>query len=459
MLNRLSRAVVASGALAASILSLFVMPDPAHAIPAFARKHNINCNTCHTAPPILNHFGQRYLENGYQLPGTEGGGITGKRKLGDLTLDDVTNYLAFGVTGDAVRHFTYERENPPGATSGVVQNKTEFTFPGNFAMYAGGTATKNVSFMVELAHNTAGGGVVVDRGFVTYNNIGYHDLAHVRVGKFDPSAFYSYATGRQQLASAPQSQRGSCTSFGSTCVFNRVGITPSAFATKFYGLYDRSGNYLSPFGASLYNSGSEVGVDIHGRPFGDWFLYQAGVINGANETTSDSNKGKDIYGMVRFDYARSNNFSASVSGFVYIGNSNAKVQSQEDVNWNRYGVAARATYKMIDLYAAFAIDKISRTPVSVAGVFDSTATGLTIGADAYVTDRTVLSVRYDNLDAGGVLSQRQSTSFVGVQAKYYIRSNISVYAHNDFNIRDAEEGNTANRNLRNIFSSGIVMVF
>ncbi len=123
--------------------------------------------------------------------------------------------------------------------------------------------------------------------------------------------------------------------------------------------------------------------------------------------------------MIRFDYARSNNFAANVSGFAYIGNSNAKVVGQDDVNWNRYGVSARATYKMIDLYAAFAIDKINKTPASVAGLFDSTATGLTIGADAYVTDRAMLSVRYDNLDAGGMLDQRKSTTFIGVQAKYY----------------------------------------
>ena len=39
--------------------------------------------------------------------------------------------------------------------------------------------------------------------------------------------------------------------------------------------------------------------------------------------------------MLRFDYAKSNNFSADMSGFVYQGNSNAKVQSQDDENWNR----------------------------------------------------------------------------------------------------------------------------
>lgn len=459
MFARFSMAVVGSGVLAVALLSIFIFPDQAQAIPAFARKYNVNCTTCHTAPPILNHYGQRFLENGYQLPGTEDGGIIGKKKLGDLTLDDVTNYIGFRLVGNVVRNWGFKKENPAGLDGGVVENKTEFTFPENFVLFAGGTITKNVGFMVELGHDVEEGGVAVERGFLTLNNlIGPHDLVHLRVGKFDPNTYSSYATVRQQLGDIGESVASTCAAF-SPCALNRVGLAPSAFATKFYGLYDRSGNYLSPFGASLYNSGAEVGVDIHGRPFGEWFLYQVGIVNGANEALGDSNKGKDVYGMIRFDYARSNNFAANVSGFAYIGNSNAKVIGQDDVNWNRYGVSARATYKMIDLYAAFAIDKINKTPASVAGLFDSTATGLTIGADAYVTDRAMLSVRYDNLDAGGMLDQRKSTTFIGVQAKYYLRTNIALFVRDDFNIRQSEGGDHAGRNLRNAFFSGIDIVF
>ena len=375
----------------------------------------MNCTACHTAPPILNQFGQRFLENGYQLPGTEDGGIVGKKKLGDATLDDVTNYLGFRLVGNAVTNRNFKNKNPPGADA--VENKTEFSFPENFVLFAAGTVAKNVGFMVELGHDVEGGGAAVERGFVTFNNLGHHNLAHLRVGKFDPNTFSSYATVRQQLLDVGENASSSCGTAFTPCTFNRAGLAPSAFATKFYGLYDRSGNYLSPYGASLFNSGAEVGADIHGRPFGDWFLYQVGILNGANEALGDSNKGKDVYAMIRFDHAKSQNFSANISGFVYHGNSNAKLQTQEDVNWNRYGLSARATYKMVDVYAAFSVDKINKTPTSVAGLFDATATGLTIGADTYVTDKTLVSFRYDNLDAGGMLEQRKSATFVGAQVK------------------------------------------
>ena len=457
MAMRLSNIVIALSILCGAILTSLLLPEQAQAIPPFARKYDMNCTACHTAPPILNQFGQRFLENGYQLPGTEDGGIVGKKKLGDATLDDVTNYLGFRIVGNAVTNRNFKNKNPPGADA--VENKTEFSFPENFVLFAAGTVAKNVGFMVELGHDVEAGGAAVERAFVTFNNLGYYNLAHLRVGKFDPNTFSSYATVRQQLLDVGESASSSCGTAFTPCTLNRAGLAPSAFATKFYGLYDRSGNYLSPYGASLFNSGAEVGADIHGRPFGDWFLYQVGILNGANEALGDSNKGKDVYAMIRFDHAKSQNFSANISGFVYHGNSNAKLQTQEDVNWNRYGLSARATYKMVDIYAAFAIDKINKTPTSVAGLFDATATGLTIGADTYVTDKTLVSLRYDNMDAGGMLDQRKSATFVGAQVKYFLRTNVAIFARNDFNVRKSEGGETDARNLRNSFFSGIDIVF
>jgi hypothetical protein len=244
-----------------TLLSLFVAKE-AQAIPAFARKYDVNCIACHTAPPILNTYGQRFLENGYQLPGTEDGGSTGKKKFGDLNLDDVNQYLGFRLVGNAFSNWSFKKQNPPGADAGVVENKNEFAFHESFTLFAGGTVAKNVGFMVELGHDVQEGGATVERGFVTFNNLVSHNLAHLQVGKFDSSTFSSYATVRQQLLDVGESQTSGCAAFA-PCALNRVGLSPSAFATKFYGLYDRSGNYLSPFAASLFNSGAETGADVH----------------------------------------------------------------------------------------------------------------------------------------------------------------------------------------------------
>ena len=51
--------------LATTCMTLVTMS--AEAMPAFARKTNLACSTCHTAWPSLNAFGRQYKEHGYRL--------------------------------------------------------------------------------------------------------------------------------------------------------------------------------------------------------------------------------------------------------------------------------------------------------------------------------------------------------------------------------------------------------
>lgn len=382
----------------------------------------------------------------------------GKTRLGDLTLDDVTNYLAFRLRGNVVRSFDFARERPgPGGMESISEDKTDLAFPEVFSLFAAGTVAHNVGFYVELENNVEEGATDVERGFVSLNNLGGHNWAHLRAGRLDPSAFWSYPTLRQQvgLVNDDTVDKGP---FAIPTV-KRMALAPAAFAAKFSGLFDRGGKAILPFQLSLFNAVSEIGVDIHGRPFGEGFLYQLGVLNGANEKFGDSNNPKDWYVMIRLDHAESDFFSASLSGFSYFGNNNAKVASGADVSWNRYGVAGNVRYKMIDVYGAFVIDRVTDLPQSLVAVFDETATGLTLEVDVLPVDRILLSIRYDHADAGGLLSQRASYSFLGLQAKYYLRSNIALFVRDDVNLQKAEGGRTAVRNFRNGAFVGADLVF
>jgi hypothetical protein len=49
------------------IFVLVLFPTNSEAIPAFARKTDMTCSTCHTAWPALNAFGRQYKEHGYRL--------------------------------------------------------------------------------------------------------------------------------------------------------------------------------------------------------------------------------------------------------------------------------------------------------------------------------------------------------------------------------------------------------
>ena len=61
-----------SGFFPASLLLLFtiilLIPEKTEAMPVFARKYNMSCNTCHAAYPKLNAFGEQFADDNMRLP-------------------------------------------------------------------------------------------------------------------------------------------------------------------------------------------------------------------------------------------------------------------------------------------------------------------------------------------------------------------------------------------------------
>jgi len=56
--------------IGAALVLMFMIPSisqPANALPAFARKYGLRCSACHESWPMLNYFGQKFKDNGYQL--------------------------------------------------------------------------------------------------------------------------------------------------------------------------------------------------------------------------------------------------------------------------------------------------------------------------------------------------------------------------------------------------------
>ncbi len=56
---------------AALALGTALAAPPARAIPAFARKYETSCLTCHVVFPKLNPFGEAFRRNGYRFPGVD----------------------------------------------------------------------------------------------------------------------------------------------------------------------------------------------------------------------------------------------------------------------------------------------------------------------------------------------------------------------------------------------------
>jgi len=58
------------------LTTAFFTPRSGYAIPAFARKYQTSCQTCHVAIPALTPFGEAFRENGYRFPGGNDAAMT-----------------------------------------------------------------------------------------------------------------------------------------------------------------------------------------------------------------------------------------------------------------------------------------------------------------------------------------------------------------------------------------------
>jgi hypothetical protein len=95
-------------ALFALLVAVVAAPPRAQAIPLFAQRYRLSCETCHSVLPELNAFGTQFRAHGYQLP-----------------------LPKHGTTGVAVRYqLEYEKDPAPGSRrfspGGVLLSNADF---------------------------------------------------------------------------------------------------------------------------------------------------------------------------------------------------------------------------------------------------------------------------------------------------------------------------------------------
>jgi len=116
---------------------------PALAIPVFARKYGFQCQMCHVQFPKLNDFGQRYRDNGYQVPGQEG-----------LDRDVIEAGVPIALRSQ-VGHSSYTVKDPAVATPEVK----EFNI-GGLDLLTGGVIPAKVNTTTVLSANVLGEGLL-----------------------------------------------------------------------------------------------------------------------------------------------------------------------------------------------------------------------------------------------------------------------------------------------------------
>jgi hypothetical protein len=255
--------------------ALLVLSQTALAIPAFARKHAFNCNMCHVAFPKLNDFGQRFRDNGYQIPGQQGKEKTIFQSSVPLAIRTNAGYSLYHIDDRSAAGFHIY---------GVD-------------LLSGGVLNKNISYLFiytpridEPAADFTGPGTgnnpwqlaAVESAAVVFSNI-VPDKLNLRVGRFEPD-------------------------------FHLLSSKRSYYILQPYEIYDFAGTQ-----SSFDFSANQIGLEATGR-FRPGLRYAVGYINGTGGNP-DNNKFNDLYATMSKVFCKGEGQSAGqrLGVFGYLG--------------------------------------------------------------------------------------------------------------------------------------------
>lgn len=313
---------------------ILMLPDTSSAIPAFARKYGFNCNMCHTAFTRLNDFGQRFRQDGYQIPGQEG-----FEKNVFATPPPLAMRTSMGLVVGS---------NDSTTTS-------SFNFNG-LDILAAGVLHKNISFLLiytprldEPAADYTGSnnGVnpsqlgALESASLIFSNLA-PDLLNVRVGRFEPD-YHAISSKRTYYLISP------------------------------YEIYT--------FGTetnSFVFDDNQMGIEVTGNSRVG-FHYAAGVVNG-NGANPDNNKPKDLYLTMHQIIGRGEGQSAGqrIGVFGYYGWQPTVLDSMmgpmgenaggDNKPFRRYGGEVSLNWRTFNLRALFmqGIDDKALNPLDTA---------------------------------------------------------------------------------------------
>lgn len=350
---------------------LLAIASPAQAVPAFARKYQTSCQTCHIVFPKLNAFGEAFRLRGYRMPGeTEemvkqppvSLGAPAYKKLWPQAIwpGEISSSVPLAVN-IKLGYVNTSTVNDDGTVSTV---NNDLQFPQEVNIFGAGTLGEHVSYLGEITfgENPDGSvGVELEHAHMGFDSpFGREDLFHFRIGKFAPNL----VDGFQEMWISTDS--GIDTLFG----FNPIGVNGGT------GVSEAT---PTPISIPAIVRGIEGYGIIQHRA-----LWVAGVANGVGPGPTDStgrfdgNSAKDVY--ARFDYKiggmgldgdtggqpipeknwRDN--SVRVGVFVYRGDAsgidfpvtdNGLDRNIQDLHFVRTGVFASVFYQDLNVYGAY----------------------------------------------------------------------------------------------------------
>jgi len=267
----------------------------AYAVPAFARKYQTSCQTCHIVFPKLNAFGEAFRLRGYRMPGEteamvkQAGvslGAPAYKKLFPHSVwpGEISSNVPLAVNVKLADVST-SSVNPDGSVTSI---KNDLQFPQEVNLFCAGTLGDHVSYLAEVTFGENPDGSISTElehaRFQFDSPFGPEDLFHIRIGKFAPNLF----DGFQEMWISTDAAIDSLFNYDPIGINGGTGL----------GADGRTPNSIS---LPARVQGIEgYGIIKHRA------LWVAGLANGVGAAPSDTagrfdgNNAKDVY--ARFDY-------------------------------------------------------------------------------------------------------------------------------------------------------------
>ncbi len=139
------------------LILLSQMFESIYAIPAFARKYNMSCQTCHSPFPKLKPYGDEFAGNGFVLADKDAPRYYAETGDGELSLiRDIP--LALRLEG----YVTYNNRK---------SEKLDFSAPYLLKLLSGGALTKDVAYYFYFFFSERGEVAGIEDAFIMFNNI------------------------------------------------------------------------------------------------------------------------------------------------------------------------------------------------------------------------------------------------------------------------------------------------
>jgi hypothetical protein len=397
------------------LVALLLAPATSNAIPAFARKYGFNCNMCHTAYTKLNDFGQRYRDNGYQIPGQQGG---------EKTVFDIAPPLSMRTTAGLSTYST-----SAGTTAG-------FNLFG-LDLLAAGVLHKNISFLLiytpridEPAADYRGPDLAgpaqtgtLESANLVFSNV-VQDALNFRVGRFEP-AYHPFSSKRKYTIFAP------------------------------YDVY----TFGTPSNTFNFDD-NQIGIEATGH-FRSGFKYGFGMVNG-NGANPDLNVAKDFYVNLFQTFGKGDGQTAGqrVGAFAYLGwqptsltgtivAPTGETNGKENKSFYRLGVDGSLTWESFNLNLLF----MNGSDDKALNTLDSTNNYTYTGGIAelewagLLNNRMVASLTYNFVRPPSYDNDRQIDA-ITLLLRYYMGGweAVNVAMHAEYTYRTIGKNNPMKEN-------------